>query len=117
MCERLHQASDEIRGSDCVARDLRDEAAAFLGWLEHGHMTMLGYEYLRVEHSGSAPIIVVDESASLGLLRHRNSRGVEDLRADLNIVVDLDDADLRNLRMAVRARNNTLRRGACGRVA
>jgi len=84
MCERLHQACDEIRGSECVARGLRDEAAAFLGWLEHGHMTMLGYEYLRVEHSGSAPIIELDASASLGLLRHRTTRGIEDLRADLN---------------------------------
>mgnify|MGYP001591839418 CR=1 FL=1 len=39
-------------------------------------MTMLGYVYLRFEHSGSAPIIEVDENASLGLLRNSTTSGV-----------------------------------------
>jgi glutamate dehydrogenase len=84
MRKRLHLVVETIRASDCVEQDLREEAVAFLGWLEHSHMTMLGYEYLKVEHSGSIVTIEVDRRASLGLLRQRTSRGVEDLRVDID---------------------------------
>ena len=63
---------------------LREEAAAFISWLRQAHMTMLGYEFLRVEAAGEAKqCVVVDESASLGLLRHRTTRGQSDLTSDL----------------------------------
>ena len=83
MCQRLHDAADAITGSDCVTRGHRDEAVSFLNWLEQDHMTLLGYEYLTVKHSGAGPKVKVDKKASLGLLRQRQTRGVEDLLADL----------------------------------
>ena len=47
-------------------------------------MTMLGYEYLRVDAAGEAKQrVVVDKEASLGLLRHRTTRGRTDLTTDL----------------------------------
>jgi len=81
--ERLQDVVKAIGASECVAQDYRDEAAAFMHWLEHNHMTMLGYEYLRVKRSGASARVTVDKKASLGLLRHRKTRGVQDLEADL----------------------------------
>ena len=73
MCERLHDAQNRHRRSECVPADYRDEAAAFLEWLEQDHMTLLGYEYLQVKRTGKSTRIKVDKEASLGLLRHRDS--------------------------------------------
>ena len=83
MCERLHDARTAIGASECVTPDYRDEAAAFLEWMEQDHMTLLGYEYLQVKRSGKSTRIKVNKKASLGLLRQRESRGVADLQADL----------------------------------
>ena len=83
MCERLQDVATAVGGSDCVARDLRDEAVAFLGWMERDHMTMLGYEYLEVQGSGSTATVEVNQDSSLGLLRMRTTRGVPDLKSDL----------------------------------
>ncbi len=83
ICERFHDVVKDIGASECVAQDYRDEAAAFIEWLERNHMTMLGYEYLRVKRSGASVRVTVDKKASLGLLRHRKTRGVLDLQADL----------------------------------
>ena len=80
MCERLQGAASAVTASDCVKRELRDEAVAFLGWLERDHMTLLGYEYLAVSPTAA---ITVQEGSSLGTLRLRSSRGVLDLQADL----------------------------------
>jgi glutamate dehydrogenase len=84
MCERLEEAAAAIRASECVPADLREEAAEFMEWLRRNHMTLLGYEYLRVEHQGSTERISVDTAASLGQLRNRDSRGVQDLHADFD---------------------------------
>jgi glutamate dehydrogenase len=83
VCERLHQAAADVAGSECVERDFRDEAVAFLHWLERDHMTFLGYEYLAVTRKGSKIKVKVDEDASLGLLRNRDTRGSQDLQSDL----------------------------------
>jgi glutamate dehydrogenase len=83
MCECLQRAATDVEASTCVARDHREEAAAFLGWLERNHMTMLGYEYLKLKRSGAVTKIKVDKSASLGLLRQRKTRGVQDLQFDI----------------------------------
>ncbi|MEZ5501370.1 MAG: NAD-glutamate dehydrogenase [Halioglobus sp.] len=80
------------RGSDDVSarvfppqafRDFRDEAVAFLTWLEDDHMIFLGYEYLAVNTSVRPYAITVEEKSSLGLLRYLANRGVQDLEADL----------------------------------
>ena len=84
MCARLQDAATAVANSGCVERGLRDEAVAFLGWLERDNMTLLGYEYLQVQQAGSAAGITVKTDASLGLLRHRKTRGVQDLRADID---------------------------------
>ena len=84
MCERLQDAASAITGSECVERDFRDEAVAFLGWLDRDHMTLLGYEYLEVQHAGASTSIEVKKDTSLGLLRHRTTHGVQDLRSDLD---------------------------------
>jgi glutamate dehydrogenase len=84
MVERLDEVSDVIRGSECVANELREEAAEFLGWLRQQHMTMLGYEYLIVEGTGRNKVIRTCEESALGLLRGRDTRGVADLEADLS---------------------------------
>lgn len=80
----LHEAQTQVLASDCVDLELREEAAAFLAWLQQAHMTLLGYEYLEVQGAGkpNRQVAVVEE-ASLGLLRHRVTRGAEDLNADL----------------------------------
>ena len=46
-------------------------------------MTMLGYEYLKLKRSGAVTKSKVDKSASLGLLRQRKTRGVQDLQFDI----------------------------------
>jgi glutamate dehydrogenase len=83
MCEKLQQAAGDIGANTCVAQDYRDEAVAFLGWLERNHMTMLGYEYLRITRDGADIRIKVDKPASLGLLRRRKTRGALDLKFDI----------------------------------
>ncbi len=81
---RLQEAQRQVQGSDCVDAELRDEAAAFLEWLQQAHITMLGYEYLEVQAAGEpGQQVTVVAAASLGLLRHRATRGAEDLGADL----------------------------------
>ncbi|MCP5123761.1 MAG: NAD-glutamate dehydrogenase [Pseudomonadales bacterium] len=84
MGERLQAVEQQIRASECIELELREEAAAFLAWVQQRHMTLLGYEYLEVADAGQPgqQVNVVAE-ASLGLLRHRTTRGVEDLAADL----------------------------------
>jgi glutamate dehydrogenase len=83
ICGRLQQAATDINQSACVARDHREEAVAFLGWLERNHMTLLGYEYLSVKYRGGNVTIKEDKKASLGLLRERETRGVLDLQFDI----------------------------------
>ena len=83
MSEQMNQVVEVVNASECVEQELREEAAAFLLWLREQHMTMLGYEYLTVDNSGRHPVVSVAEEHSLGLLRHRESRGVADLEADL----------------------------------
>ena len=83
MCDRLGEVNTAIAASECVAQEHKDEAGAFIEWLLRDHMTMLGYEYLQVKRSGSSARIKVDKKASLGLLRQRKTRAVDDLQADL----------------------------------
>ncbi|MEP4146253.1 MAG: NAD-glutamate dehydrogenase [Halioglobus sp.] len=83
MNEQLGQVIESVQQSACVEEDLREEAAAFLVWLREQHMTMLGYEYLEVDHSGRSPVVTVSRKDGLGLLRDRETRGVADLEADL----------------------------------
>jgi glutamate dehydrogenase len=83
MREQLDVAADQVRTSACVPPDYRDEALAFLVWLKHNHMTFLGYEYLCVDHQGSECTVTTDDSSRLGQLRHRSTRGVDDLSQDL----------------------------------
>ena len=83
MRERLQDARTAIGGSECVTPDYRDEAAAFIEWMEQDHMLFLGYEHLQVKRSGKSTRIKVNKKASLGLLRQRESRGVADLQSDL----------------------------------
>ncbi len=81
---RLQEAQRQVQGSDCVDPEMRDEAAAFLQWLQQAHITLLGYEYLEVHGAGEpGQQVAVVAAASLGLLRHRATRGAEDLGADL----------------------------------
>jgi glutamate dehydrogenase len=84
MTQRLQEAEAQVRDSSSVDLELRGEAAAFLDWLQQGHMTLLGYEYLEVRDlvEPGQQVAVVEE-ASLGLLRHRATRGPGDLLADV----------------------------------
>jgi glutamate dehydrogenase len=94
---RLQEAEQQVRDSDCVELEMREEAAGFLCWLRDAHMTLLGYEYLEVQGAGEpGQQVEVDASASLGLLRHRATRGVEDLGADLSHI-SADDLRRRQL--------------------
>ena len=83
VCEKLQLAATDVTASACVSQDYRDEAVAFLGWLERNHMTFLGYEYLKLKRVGGEVRIKVDKSASLGLLRQRKTRGAQDLKLDM----------------------------------
>jgi glutamate dehydrogenase len=84
MVQRLQEAEEQVRASSSVDLELREEAAAFLAWLQQGHMTLLGYEYLEVQNAGEpGEQVTVVEEASLGLLRHRATRGTADLLADI----------------------------------
>ncbi|MBP6681897.1 MAG: NAD-glutamate dehydrogenase [Halioglobus sp.] len=81
---RLQEAQRQVQGSDCVDPEMRDEAAAFLQWLQQAHITLLGYEYLEVQGAGEpGQQVAVVAASSLGLLRHRATRGAEDLGAEL----------------------------------
>ncbi len=83
MRDRLHECVELVRSSDCVEQDLRDEAVEFLRWLDHYHITFLGYEYLRVVRSGTDIQIDVDDDARLGLLRQLSTSSVRDLTSEL----------------------------------
>ncbi|KZX58779.1 NAD-glutamate dehydrogenase [Halioglobus sp. HI00S01] len=96
MNDQLESVVEDISCSDCVEAPYRDEATAFLVWLREQHMTMLGYEYLEVTYKGSTPNISVAADRSLGLLRHRGTRGVADLQADL-ASMSLDELQHRQL--------------------
>lgn len=80
---RLHEARGIVNESESVAPELREEAVAFLEWLESNHMTFLGYEYLSVARHGSDSKVEVLVESRLGMLRHQGSSGVADLSSDL----------------------------------
>jgi len=83
MRSRLRDCVDVVADSECVDLAWREEAVEFLKWLDRYHMTFLGYEYLEVNHSGAEVQVEVDHSASLGLLRQRNTSSERDLVLDL----------------------------------
>ena len=97
MRNNLQLAQDEVRGSDCVEAAWREEALAFLEWLQHNHMTFLGYEYLAVSRDGGAVTVGTDKSRSLGTLRNRGTRGELDLRFDLE---RMDRAELQRRQLS-----------------
>jgi len=84
MLARVGDSIDAVKSSECIEPELQKEAVEFLHWQEHNHFAFLGYEYLKVERYGSDCTASVDKSLSLGLLRQRDSSGVNDLLADLN---------------------------------
>jgi len=83
MCARLQDATVGVSSNASVAQDLREEAVAFLEWLGREHMILLGYEYLQVKPAAKSGAITLRKQHSLGLLRHRVNRGLQDLRADI----------------------------------
>ena len=83
MQERLSECTALINASACVNQELREEAAEFIRWLAHYHMTFLGYEYLDVSRSGAEVRARVKDDANLGLLRSRSSSGEHDLMVDI----------------------------------
>lgn len=83
MQERLTECITVINTSTCVNAESRDEAAEFIRWLAHYHMTFLGYEYIDVSRAGAEVSTQVNGKASLGLLRLHSSSGVRDLKADI----------------------------------
>ena len=82
--KQLSNAMLVVRESGCVTQSHRDEAIKFLKWLESNHITALGYEYLVVEGRGADLSVKVDPTASLGLLRLRQTQGPGDLLSDLH---------------------------------
>ena len=99
MCERLHEVAATIDCSDCVPDDYRDEAIAFLQWLENDHMTILGYECLEVDHSGPEQQVSSPQGSRLGILRLHETSGCPDLGADLHEYY-LDDLNHKQLSFA-----------------
>jgi glutamate dehydrogenase len=72
----LDEAKAAIDAAGFIDSELREEALQFIDWLRTDHMTFLGYEYLRVDGDS----VEVDARRSLGVLRHRDTRGAADLR-------------------------------------
>lgn len=83
MVSKLGEANKTVADSKQIEDSAREESTDFINWLEEGHMTLLGYEYLTVDYKGHEPKITADESLSLGMLRKRRSSGVRDLAEDL----------------------------------
>ncbi|MFV8816466.1 NAD-glutamate dehydrogenase [Haliea sp. E17] len=83
MTAKLELVAEELAATASADGDIREESTAFLNWLSQRHMTLLGYEYLQVDRSGAHPVVSALEENRLGLLRHRDTRGVADLEADL----------------------------------
>ncbi len=83
MVERLREADKVVSDTKQIDKGARKESMAFIEWLEDGYMTLLGYEYFTVDHSGHEPKIQAEESKRLGLLRKRRSSGVRDLAEDM----------------------------------
>jgi len=110
MQGRLCECVELVRTSTCVNHDLRDEAVEFLQWLEHDHITFLGYEYLKVSGSDEGRHIEIDDSASLGLLRQRSTSGVRDLAADVQTlsIEELQGKQLSFSKSRVRSRVHRL---------
>jgi glutamate dehydrogenase len=79
MRERLDDSRTAIAEASFIDADLRNEALDFLDWLRTDHMTFLGYEYLEVNDGAVRAL----PERSLGVLRRRDTRGVQDLEQDL----------------------------------
>ncbi|MFA7554774.1 MAG: NAD-glutamate dehydrogenase [Spongiibacteraceae bacterium] len=61
----------------------REEVQAFLEWAISGHFTFLGYEQLAIDYSSGSPVVSRVGESTLGLLKCRDSRGIEDLQQTL----------------------------------
>ncbi|MEZ5572451.1 MAG: NAD-glutamate dehydrogenase [Halioglobus sp.] len=78
MCARMQDVGQVVADSICIAQAVREEAVAFLQWLQRDHMILLGYEYYAVDTSSDAAVIEPRPQRSLGLLRRMGTRGVQD---------------------------------------
>jgi glutamate dehydrogenase len=83
MRQRLLDVRDAVEACDCVPAEERAEAVAFLAWLQHDHMTFLGYEYLSVAREGAELRVTSNPDSHLGILRQRETRGAIELKRDI----------------------------------
>jgi len=110
MRNRAQQASDE-----CVIRLPSDsekniypaeEICAFIQWIVADNFTFLGYEYLHATYRENNVVVERDATASLGLLKERESSGAADLQLEIMQAHESESAPLRLhfSKSAVRAR-------------
>tara|TARA_R100000005_G_scaffold5644_1_gene2769 strand:- start:9859 stop:14703 length:4845 start_codon:yes stop_codon:yes gene_type:complete len=84
MRERLQLARDAVSDNVGQEAESRSEALEFIDWLQQDRVTFLGYEYLQVSREGPDYYVNEDRAARLGILRQRDTRGAQDLQADLH---------------------------------
>ncbi|WP_371294037.1 hypothetical protein [Haliea sp.] len=84
MRERLQLARDAVSANAGQDVESRSEALEFIDWLQQDRVTFLGYEYLQVTREGPDYSVHEDPAERLGILRQRDTRGAQDLQADLH---------------------------------
>ena len=83
MRERLDAARSSVESCDWMPSAERGEIAAFLSWLQHDHMTFLGYECLRADDVGADCAVTSEADSHLGILRQRETSGAQELESDI----------------------------------
>ncbi|MFM7273802.1 MAG: hypothetical protein ACKO4A_08095, partial [Gammaproteobacteria bacterium] len=84
MCSRVREIVAGFEGlAGPLPAELWQEHRALFEWLLDRNFTFLGYEELRVDHSGAEPRVEPVQGAALGLLRGRESTGARYLLQEI----------------------------------
>ncbi|PCM45358.1 NAD-glutamate dehydrogenase [Marinobacter sp. ANT_B65] len=72
---KVSQIVDELDNTSAgISSEQKEEARAFLGWLEHDHFTFLGYDEYDFVSDKSGMVVRRVENSELGILRVNNER-------------------------------------------
>ncbi len=80
MTDKAGEILEEIVKLPSKRKVDRDELSAFIEWMRAGYFTFLGYEELAIDKRGQAYRV---KDSALGLLKKRNSLGVEEFNRAL----------------------------------
>jgi glutamate dehydrogenase len=84
MIEQAKLTMVGLTSSSLVNKQAADENKLFMDWLVKDHFTFLGYEKITLVDNGDVREVERVEGSSLGLLKLRESNGVNQLQGEIN---------------------------------